>query len=267
MGEKPLVSIVTVVYNGELWIENCIKSVLNQTYNNIEYIIVDGNSTDHTLEVINKYADKIDKIVSEQDTGIYNAMNKGIALSKGAYIGLLNADDCYLPHTVERVVDEFKGGGVDLVYGHMREFVELTDRCLMKTVQSNLDEIKMRMSIFHPTIFVSREVYEKTQGYNEKYKIAADYEFVLHAIKCGFSFAKLNRVLTNFRLLGASSGNCISIVECIQIMEEYETGFAIEYQKRLLKCKVKNGLRFIFNLLIPEDVLIEWREKNIRRKW
>jgi glycosyltransferase involved in cell wall biosynthesis len=101
---EPLVSIITVVFNGERYLEETIKSVINQTYKNIEYIIIDGGSTDNTLNIIKKYEDKIDYWISEKDKGIYDAINKGIKLSRGELIGIINADDYYEIDVLEKVV-------------------------------------------------------------------------------------------------------------------------------------------------------------------
>ena len=112
-----LVSIITVVYNGEKHIEQSIKSVLAQTYSNIEYIIIDGVSTDGTLDIVRKYEPKITQVISEKDTGIYNAMNKGLAMANGDVIAILNADDYYYPETIETVINQFKQSKADVVYG------------------------------------------------------------------------------------------------------------------------------------------------------
>ena len=105
--DNPLVSIITVCFNSERTIEQTIKSVLNQTYKEIEYIIVDGQSTDGTLDIINKYSSQIAKIVSEPDEGLYHAMNKGISMATGDIVGIINSDDWYEPYTVEEVVKCF----------------------------------------------------------------------------------------------------------------------------------------------------------------
>ena len=111
------VSIITIAYNADNSIEDTIKSVLSQSYNNIEYIIIDGNSSDNTLDICKKYSSKISKIVSEKDKGIYDAMNKGIAIATGDVIGILNADDFYLNDAiVESIVNKFKNTSADAVY-------------------------------------------------------------------------------------------------------------------------------------------------------
>lgn len=119
---EPLVSIITVVFNGEKYLEQTILSVLNQTYSNIEYIIIDGGSSDATLDIINKYTDKIDYWVSEPDSGIYDAMNKGISLATGQLIGIINSDDWYELDAVEEIVRAYKDGST-IIYGFMRHIV------------------------------------------------------------------------------------------------------------------------------------------------
>jgi len=114
------ISIITAVYNGEQTIEECINSIINQTYKDIEHIIIDGGSTDGTLDVIKKYKDNISKVISEPDKGIYDAMNKGIALSTGGIIGFLNADDVYADeHVIENVVKAISENNVDSCYGKL----------------------------------------------------------------------------------------------------------------------------------------------------
>ena len=106
--DKPLISIITVVYNGEKYLEETIQSVINQTYDNVEYIIIDGGSTDGTVDIIKKYEDQIDYWVSEKDTGMYNALNKGFSCAQGDYLGWLNADDTLFPNAFKDINTVFK---------------------------------------------------------------------------------------------------------------------------------------------------------------
>ncbi len=119
MNNRPKVSIITVVYNGIAHLEQTIQSVLNQTYDNVEYIIIDGGSTDGTVELIKKYEESIAYWVSESDGGIYDAMNKGISNATGEIVGLINADDWYETGTIEKVVETFQNSEVDVVHGSM----------------------------------------------------------------------------------------------------------------------------------------------------
>ncbi|HEX5026205.1 MAG TPA: glycosyltransferase family 2 protein, partial [Agriterribacter sp.] len=118
MEELPLVSIITIVYNGEKFIEKCIQSVLDQSYPNIEYIVIDGGSSDHTVDIIERYTASIKHWISEKDKGISDAFNKGLKRATGEIVGMINADDWYEPNTVEKIVQEIDD--FDIVYGDLR---------------------------------------------------------------------------------------------------------------------------------------------------
>tara|TARA_B100000900_G_C20471490_1_gene671584 strand:+ start:119 stop:865 length:747 start_codon:yes stop_codon:yes gene_type:complete len=122
MNDSNLISIITVVKNNEKTIERCINSVLNQKYKKIEYIIIDGNSKDNTLAIINKYKDKISVILSEKDKGIWDAMNKGISLAKGNIIGFLNSDDFYFSDALEVVNNYFIKYDIDFLFGSVKKY-------------------------------------------------------------------------------------------------------------------------------------------------
>lgn len=196
------VSIITVVYNAEKTIEQTIMSVLNQTYSNIEYIVVDGASTDGTLDIINKYNDRISKIISEPDNGIYDAMNKGILSATGEIIGIVNADDWYEINTVENVIDVFSDKKAEIVYGDMN--VIESDMVVDCLYPSPLQNMWRELCIFHPATFVRRTVYERLGVFDTTYEIAGDYEFMLRAYSEGVKFQYINSVLSNFRNNGVS---------------------------------------------------------------
>lgn len=225
--KDPLVSIITVVYNAEKTIEQTIESVLNQTYNNIEYIIIDGQSTDNTLNIINKYKSKIKHIICEKDKGIYDAMNKGIALASGKVIGLLNADDYYEGDTVENIIKHFRTGLVNY-YGALRN-IEDNNKTFIISATNDLSKLKRGMVINHPTLFVNREVYERFGKFSLDYKIAADWDFTLRCYLQGVEFIKISEILSNFRIGGASSG------------------ISPQYLKEMSVIRKSNGLYKIFD--------------------
>lgn len=198
------VSIITVCYNAVNTIEQTIKSVLGQSYRDIEYVIIDGKSTDGTLDILEKYRDKIAGFVSETDDGIYDAMNKGIRMATGEIVGIINADDWYEPTTVEHVVECFKKERVDIVHGNIR-LIEKDGSIKEAPRMKSMDKLWHSMVIRHPATFVRKIVYEKYGLYNTKYKIAADYDFVLRCYAKRVTFFYLNEMLSNFRLTGISS--------------------------------------------------------------
>jgi len=119
---KKKITIITVVKNAQYTLENCIKSVLAQNYNNLEYIIIDGNSSDGTKEILNKYKNNISKIITEKDDGIWDAMNKGIKIASGEIIGFLNSDDFYFDNTLEMVNKYFSKNEIDFLFGSVQKY-------------------------------------------------------------------------------------------------------------------------------------------------
>lgn len=172
---KPLISIITVVYNGEKYLEETIQSVINQTYDNVEYIIIDGGSKDGTIEIIKKYEDKIDYWVSEKDGGIYDAMNKGIKLvSEFSNINLLNAGDVLFDNNtlgkVSNFINNFKD---DIIYGNTAIGENLNNYVVW---EAKINEMSNYMSINHQSIFIPQKIHKQHALYSSKYKIAADYD-------------------------------------------------------------------------------------------
>lgn len=264
---NPLVSIITVVYNGEKHIEQTINSVLNQTYPLIEYIIIDGASKDKTLEIIKKYEKNITHLISEKDTGIYNAMNKGLALAKGEIIGILNADDYYYPETIQWVVNQFKQSNADIVYGNLMKLRSFENNDYFKQVAPNISLLEKTMPIFHPATFVKKEVYEKIGDFNEKYKLSADYDFIYRAYNAKVIFEYLPQPLTVFRIDGATSMNCNSYKEGYKILASYGSSYDQQMKRLIFKCRVKNVIRFFVYLLLNLLGLKKWHERRLIKKW
>lgn len=182
--KNPKVSIITVSYNSEKFIENTIKSVLNQDYKNVEYIIVDGNSVDNTINVIEKYRKFINKIIIESDNGIYDALNKGIMRSTGDIIGVLHSDDYYHDDKViTRIVKKFNLYDVDAVYSNSI-FVNQTGNIIRKYSSQRFKIWKMRFGFMpsHPTFYCKSEILQNNPLYDTNFTIAADFELLLRLL-------------------------------------------------------------------------------------
>jgi hypothetical protein len=208
--ELPLVSIVTVVYNGAMTLEHTIQSVIEQVYGNVEHIIVDGGSTDGTLDILRKYDADIAYWVSEKDAGIYDAMNKGIALAKGDYIGMLNADD-YLacPLSLETIISQFKSNDVDAVFSNL-DIVdpENLNRVLRKYRVPSFSSFLLRIGVMppHPTFYCKKSCYEKVGLYRTDYRIAADFEMLVRMLqKFHISWSHIDKTTVKMRSGGVSS--------------------------------------------------------------
>lgn len=177
------VSVITVAFNSGSTIRETIESVVGQTYQDIEYIIVDGKSTDETMDIVRSFGSKISKFVSEKDKGIYDAINKGLKMATGDVISILNSDDIYAhEHVIANTVKIFEQEGVDSVYGDLK-YVLPTDNTKVKRYwkSGTYDRKKFLYGWMppHPTFFVKREVYEQFGTFDTSLTSAADYELML----------------------------------------------------------------------------------------
>ncbi len=191
----PLVSIITIVLNGETSIRRTIESVLGQSYPNIEYIIIDGGSTDSTVAIIKEYEDRITHWQSVEDYGISDGFNKGIRLARGKIIGLINAGDWYLDDTVKCVVDTFqKEVCLDVLCGAVQFYKGKEKAYLCFSEPELLDK---EMSVTHPSCFVRSELYSRFGLFSREYKFAMDYELLLRLKINGARFLSIGTVLAN----------------------------------------------------------------------
>lgn len=204
-------SIITVCFNSDKTIRDTIESVLSQQYSDIEYIIINGASTDKTQAIINEYADCIDVVVNELDRGIYDAMNKGLSLATGDWIGFLNADDFYSDKSVLcTIAEQFQASpDSDLVYGDVIFVDQKNQSQVIRHYRSaNFKAWKLRFGRMppHPGTFITRRAYESVGKYSLEYQISADYEmFVRLLLVHRFKLTRLDRVLVKMRAGGLST--------------------------------------------------------------
>jgi glycosyltransferase involved in cell wall biosynthesis len=226
-----LVSVVTIVRNGEYEIEETIKSVLKQNYKHIEYIIIDGNSTDNTMNIINRYKNNISYIVSEADFGIFDAINKGVQIASGDLIGLIHSGDSYEPNTIKIVAETFIKTNADIIYGDMYSKEVIDAVVITKRHIANHTNLKNKMSIFHPSTFIKRKCYKEIGLYNTKYLLAADYDYLLKLYLLGKHFHHINKPLAIFLTGGLSGSNfSLSVKDNFNIRKQnLSVGFAVKY--------------------------------------
>ncbi|KZL48979.1 glycosyl transferase [Nodularia spumigena CENA596] len=209
--DKPLISVVTVVFNGEQFLEQTIQSVINQSYSNIEYIVIDGASTDKTLDIIKQYEEYIDYWVSEPDQGIYDAMNKGIKASTGELIGLINSGDLYTNNAIKQVVELYTVNKPNhehiIITGAMYRFND-EGTFFFKLVKKYEDlntRINKGMPINHPATFVSINTYKTLDYFDPKFRICGDYDFIFRAYHSSIvKFIFTNTDIAYMRLGGVS---------------------------------------------------------------
>lgn len=209
--ETPLISIITPSFNSEKTIHTTIESILKQTYSRFEYIIVDGKSTDRTLEIAESYRKEMEsrgisyQIISEPDRGIYDAMNKGIRRAKGELVGIINSDDWYEENALQRVAEVYEKDPFDMFYADLRIWQEDAQGNLKEKMikHSRLRKLAVSRDWNHPTTFITKEIYQKYQYKMES--VHDDWDLVLRIRKAGFRIVILNEVLANFRMGGASN--------------------------------------------------------------
>jgi glycosyltransferase involved in cell wall biosynthesis len=219
---KPLLSVITVVFNNVEHIERTVLSVVNQTYSEIEYIVIDGVSTDGTLEILQRFNNNIDVLVSEPDKGIYDAMNKGLKIAKGEYVLFMNSgDELYENNTVEQV---FKSTpNADIYYGE----TEMLDENLVNQgrrrhqtpLQLNIESFKYGMSVSHQAIFIKKII---VKSYDQKFKLSADIDWILDSIVKADKIVNTQIVTTKYLMGGLSKKKHLqSLKERYQIFKKY----------------------------------------------
>ena len=207
-------SIITAVYNNKAFLEECINSVINQSYDNIEYIIIDGGSTDGSRDIIKKHEHKISKWISERDSGIYDAINKGVKLATGDVIGLLHSDDIFAnKNIIEKAAELFKKENADLLYSDL-EYVDKQNNTFRKWHSGAFNTLRFGWMPPHPTLFIRKNLFDRYGFYNTKYRISSDYEMVLRLFnKNNFVVSYLPEVAVKMRTGGASNKSLSNIFQ------------------------------------------------------
>jgi len=218
----PKLTIITIVYNNVRDIERTLNSVINQTYKKIEYIIIDGKSTDGTLDIVEKYSSQISKIVSEPDKGIYDAMNKGLALATGDYVLFMNSgDEIYDEHTVQEVFDS--SPGADIYYGETEMYNDnwesLGRRRHEAPEQFDWTSFKYGMNISHQAIYIRKSI---LTPYDLKYKYSSDIDWIIKAAKKSSNIVNVHRYVAKYLVGGMSKKkHRESLKERFQIFTKY----------------------------------------------
>ena len=216
------ISIITATYNSEVTLSSCMTSVLQQSFQNIEYVIIDGNSKDETLELVKQHQLKFPqiefKILSEPDSGIYDALNKGVQLAAGEVIGFVHSDDVLADNQIiSKLANQFEKKNIDGVYGDL-QYVDKNNIGKIirywKSTNFNASLLKKGWMPAHPTLFLKKEVYEKHGKFNLSFKISADYDFMLRILKDdSLKFTYLPTVITKMRVGGASNRSIKNIIQ------------------------------------------------------
>ena len=212
------ISIITVCFNSAATIKDTLRSIAAQTHPDIEHIVIDGGSTDGTMEIVNRNRERLAHVVSEPDRGIYDAMNKGLALASGDVVGFLNADDFYAtPNALQLVAAPFMDSRVEAVYADL-VYVDAVDTDKVVRYWKSRD---FRPGLFlngwmpaHPTFFVRREIYERLGGFDPQFRLQADFELTMRFLEIHrICSVYLPTILVKMRMGGASNNSILNIVK------------------------------------------------------
>lgn len=252
MINTPFVSIITIVFNGEKHLSRCIESVINQEFTNFEHILIDGGSTDKTLEIVNRYASHFSAVVSEKDKGISDAFNKGIALAKGEYIAFLNADDWYEKNTLSALVQGMDNS--DVIYGRLQLWNENSKTYL---VGANHKLLYREMTINHPSSFVKKEMFQKFGNFNLNISIAMDYDFFARLIKGNATFQYLPEVIVNMADDGKSNVNFVKGINEVRKIKKVRLGAGIKADLHF----IKQYIAIQISRKLPPAIVVAYRKK------
>ncbi len=254
--DNPLITVVTVVLNGELYIENTILSIINQTYDKIEYIIIDGKSTDRTLDIIGKYQKQIDQLVSEPDNGIYHAMNKAIDLATGQWIIFMNCGDSFYDKDVIRSIFLRNIIDHDVTYGDT-QFV-YDDGTKRIFTAKNLNDFWQGLRFYHQSVFVKTAI-AKYQKFSMDYKISADFNFLFNLYQSHHSFFDTKTVIANMAAGGKSyNQRVLAFQECRKSARKHIKSstqkLKLEWYYFVLILKVR--INFLIRRVLPKKVFM-----------
>lgn len=247
--KKPLVTVITVVFNGVEQLDVTIQSVISQTYDNFEYIIIDGGSNDGTLEIIRKYEEKIDYWVSERDEGVYDAMNKGIDLAGGSWINFMNAGDQFFDGMVIESIfmNEMKHDEIDVIYGDVLVVYPQYNYISKVRKAGRLSDLWKGMQFSHQSVLIAAE-YIKRNKFNPVYSLAADFNLLYSAYREGRSFFYTGQILASTSAGGASD------IQRVRV-----------YRERLRIVSRMNGkvLALLYYLIRMVDACVRWALKRV----
>jgi|SRR6185437_11404125 len=262
MEKFPLVSIITIVYNGEKHIADTIRSVAAQQYPNLEYIIVDGGSRDNTLAIVGQFPDVVTTVISEKDEGISDAFNKGLMRARGEIIGMINADDWYEAGAISRAVAAM--GDKDIVYGDLRLWKGGAVDFIYRGSHAHL---RREMTVNHPTVFIRKSCYDRYGLFDKQYKCAMDYDVLLRFLVNGCRFVYVPAVLANMRWEGLSDSRwMLGVRETLAIKNRYYPRERLGNRLYFYKHALANGLPRLLKRLGLTGLVKLYRSKFARVK-
>lgn len=238
---KPKISVITITFNSAATLEETILSVTSQDYPDLEYVIIDGGSTDGTLDIIRKYQDKIQIVVSEPDRGISDAFNKGIAQATGEIVGIINSDDILLPAALQKVADLYDPK-VDVYSGHILFWDVDTDETFPSYPDVAFDTLRLQYNVAHPARFIRKDAYERYGLYREDLRYMMDIELLCRFYKQGASFLLVDSPLAKFRIGGTTNDSIYKKKEDYRAFVQSFGGSSWDFRRIWMQAVIKYNL-------------------------
>lgn len=242
--EKIKISIVTITYNSEKTLEETINSIKAQNYENLEYIIVDGGSSDKTLEIIKEHNGIVTKFISEPDEGISDAFNKGIGMAEGDVIGIINSDDMLFDGALDKIAEMYDEQ-TDVYYGNIMVCDEDGKHLHVLKSSEDLSGMDYNFCMAHPAVFVSKKAYDKHGVFRKELKCAMDYDLLLRLYKAGAKFMYTDNTLAVYRTGGVNMKMRKRTIKEVRDISIYHGGSKLKASLIALKKKLRDKLSFI----------------------
>ena len=250
---KPKISVITITFNSAATLEETILSVTSQDYPDLEYVIIDGGSTDGTLDIIRKYQDKIQIVVSEPDRGISDAFNKGIAQATGEIVGIINSDDILLPAALQKVADLYDPK-VDVYSGHILFWDVDTDETFPSYPDVAFDTLRLQYNVAHPARFIRKDAYERYGLYREDLRYMMDIELLCRFYKQGASFLLVDSTLAKFRIGGTTNDSIYKKKEDYRAFVQSFGGSSWDFRRIWMLAVIKYNLIQLGYRLFGKDL-------------
>ena len=263
---EPKISVITITYNSEATLEETILSVTTQDYPALEYVIIDGGSTDGTLDIIRKYQDKIQIVVSEPDRGISDAFNKGIAKATGEIIGIINSDDILLPGALQKLAEVFDPQ-IDVYSGLILFWNEETDETFPSFPDVSFDKLKLQYNVAHPARFIRRDAYERYGVYRESLRYMMDIELLCRFYKQGAQFQLVDSPLAKFRIGGTTNDPIYKKKEDYRTFVQSYGGSSWDFCWIWMQAVIKYNLIQLGYRLFGKNLKFKIQHNAILKRW
>lgn len=249
---QPKISIITITFNSEKTVEETIRSIITQGYPNVEYLIIDGESKDSTLEIVNKYKDNIAVISSEPDKGISDAFNKGIAKATGEIIGIINSDDILLPGALQAVADAYDPR-VDVYSGNVLIWNDIDDKTCISKPELDFGKLKLQYGIAHPSRFIRKDAYERFGVYDIRFRYCMDVNLLCRFHQKGAKFIHIDKELAKFRMGATTSDPIYKKKEDYRLFVECYGGSRWDFRKLWVHAILKYNMIKLSELIFGKN--------------